>query len=169
MFGLEACLAIRHFVWSIILHLSLENMKLRLIKRFFIPFLFFVILGGCAKNKVHTTTKENPTDESTNSNLKKVNFQGDLKDKLTITKLTQGMVSDDLLKVQVRLQNSSDKDLNLTYKFEWLEENGMMIKDSSLVWIPLLVRGGESLGIQSVATTTKAKNFYLKIQRAKNP
>ena len=101
--------------------------------------------------------------------MKRVEFQGDLKDVLLVAGVKQSKVNEDLLKAEVRLQNLKDKEINLSYKIEWLDQNGMMIKDSSLVWFPLLIRGGESVAVQTVSTTTKAKNFHLKVQRAKNP
>ena len=128
--------------------------------------LFF---SNCAKNKVHSTSKENPDDQSLEPVMKRVEFQGDLKDVLIVAGVKQSKVNEDLLKVEVRLQNLKDKEINLSYKIEWLNQDGMMISDSSLVWFPLLIRGGETVAVQTVSTTTKAKNFHLKVQRAKNP
>ena len=130
-----------------------------------IPFFF----SSCVKNKVHSTSKENPDDQSLEPVMKRVEFQGDLKDVLLVAGVKQSKVNEDLLKAEVRLQNLKDKEINLSYKIEWLDQNGMMIKDSSLVWFPLLIKGGESVAVQTVSTTTKAKNFHLKVQRAKNP
>ena len=101
--------------------------------------------------------------------MKRVEFQGDLKDVLIVAGVKQSKVNEDLLKAEVRLQNLKDKEINLAYKIEWLDQDGMMINDSSLVWFSLLIRGGESVAVQTVSTTSKAKNFHLKVQRAKNP
>jgi len=49
-----------------------------------------------------------------------------------------------------------------------MDEDGIVINDTSGVWIPLRIRGGETAAIQSVATTPKAKNFRIKMQKAKN-
>jgi uncharacterized protein YcfL len=125
--------------------------------------------GSCAKNKVHSTSKENPDDQSLEPVMKRVEFQGDLKDVLIVAGVKQSKVNEDLLKAEVRLQNLKDKEINLAYKIEWLDQDGMMINDSSLVWFSLLIRGGESVAVQTVSTTSKAKNFHLKVQRAKNP
>ena len=139
------------------------------------PFKVLVLIsillfgGSCAKNKVHSTSKENPDDQSLEPVMKRVEFQGDLKDVLIVAGVKQSKVNEDLLKAEVRLQNLKDKEINLSYKIEWLDQDGMMIKDSSLVWFPLLIRGGESVAVQTVSTTSKAKNFHLKVQRAKNP
>jgi uncharacterized protein YcfL len=125
--------------------------------------------GSCAKNKVHSTSKENPDDQSLEPVMKRVEFQGDLKDVLIVAGVKQSKVNEDLLKAEVRLQNLKDKEINLAYKIEWLDQDGMIINDSSLVWFSLLIRGGESVAVQTVSTTSKAKNFHLKVQRAKNP
>ena len=125
--------------------------------------------GSCAKNKVHSTSKENPDDQSLEPLMKRVEFQGDLKDVLIVAGVKQSKVNEDLLKAEVRLQNLKDKEINLAYKIEWLDQDGMIINDSSLVWFSLLIRGGESVAVQTVSTTSKAKNFHLKVQRAKNP
>ena len=139
------------------------------------PFKVLVLIsillfgGSCAKNKVHSTSKENPDDQSLEPVMKRVEFQGDLKDVLIVAGVKQSKVNEDLLKAEVRLENLKDKEINLSYKIEWLDQDGIMIKDSSLVWFPLLIRGGESVAVQTVSTTSKAKNFHLKVQRAKNP
>ena len=125
--------------------------------------------GSCAKNKVHSISKENPSDQSLEPVMKRVEFQGDLKDVLLVAGVKQSKVNEDLLKAEVRLQNLKDKEINLAYKIEWLDQDGMIINDSSLVWFSLLIRGGESVAVQTVSTTSKAKNFHLKVQRAKNP
>ena len=141
----------------------------------FRPFKFSVLtcilLFGisCAKNKVHSTSKENQDDQSLEPVMKRVEFKGDLKDVLIVDGVKQSKVNEDLLKAEVRLQNFKDKEINLSYKIEWLDQYGMIINDSSLVWFPLLIRGGDTVAVQTVSTTSKAKNFYFKVQRAKNP
>ena len=141
----------------------------------FRPFKVFVLISillfgiSCAKNKVHSTSKENQDDQSLDPVMKRVEFQGDLKDVLIVAGVKQSKVNEDLLKAEVRLQNLKDKEINLSYKIEWLDQDGMMISDSSLVWFPLLIRGGETVAVQTVSTTSKATNFHLKVQRAKNP
>ena len=66
------------------------------------------------------------------------------------------------------MQNLTDEELDLIYKLEWLDDDGMTLKDTSMVWKPVLLRGGETVEVLSVATTPNAKNFNLKIQKAKN-
>jgi uncharacterized protein YcfL len=67
----------------------------------------------------------------------------------------------------VNLANLTKKPLNLNYKIEWMDEAGIVINDSSAVWVPLYVRGAESVAVQSVSSSPKATNFWLKLQQAK--
>ena len=147
----------------------MKNLLLSRPFKVLVPISILLFGGSCAKNKVHSTSKENPDDQSLEPVMKRVEFQGDLKDVLIVAGVKQSKVNEDLLKAEVRLQNLKDKEINLSYKIEWLDQDGMMINDSSLVWFSLLIRGGESVAVQTVSTTSKAKNFHLKVQRAKNP
>ena len=86
---------------------------------------------------------------------------------LEVVSVNQATANGDLLKIQVNLKNVSAKELNLNYKVEWMDEAGIVINDSSAVWMPLYVRGAENVAVQSVSTTPRAKNFWLKLQKAK--
>ena len=130
--------------------------------------LIFITSVACSRNPVHSTGKENPSDLGEDPILRKVEFKGDLAGKIKIAGVRQAIVNQNLLKIQVGLQNLTDKELDLIYKLEWLDDDGMTVKDTSMVWKPVLLRGGETVEVQSVATTPNAKNFNLKIQKAKN-
>ena len=130
--------------------------------------LIFITGVACSRNPVHSTGKENPSDLGEDPILRKVEFTGDLAGKIKIAGVRQAIVNQNLLKIQVGLQNLTDKELDLIYKLEWLDDDGMTVKDTSMVWKPVLLRGGETVEVQSVATTPNAKNFNLKIQKAKN-
>ena len=86
---------------------------------------------------------------------------------LQVISINQAKANEDLLKIQVNLENLTKQALNLNYKIEWMDEDGIVINDSSAVWMPLYVRGAENVAVQSVASTPKAKNFWLKLQKAK--
>jgi uncharacterized protein YcfL len=136
--------------------------------RFFLTLLLagFAFLG-CSTNPVHQTTKRNPGDPSALPELKRVYMSSSLSRNLQVVSINQAKANEDLLKIQVNLQNLTKQALNLNYKIEWMDEAGIVINDSSAVWIPLYVRGAENVAVQSVASTPKAKNFWLKLQKAK--
>ena len=131
-----------------------------------LPLLFFVSFG-CNTNPVHQTTKKNPGDTSALPELKRVYMSSSLSKSLHVVSINQANANEDLLKIQVNLENLTKKPLNLNYKIEWMDADGIVINDSSAVWMPLYVRGAENVAVQSVASTPKAKNFWLKLQKAK--
>lgn len=128
-----------------------------------------ISFSGCTKIQVVSITKDDPEDKSLTPSLKKIEFQGDLENKIRVAGIRQGFVNENLLAVQLRLENLTNEEIYLNYKFEWLDGEQFIIKDSSIVWSAILARAGDTILVRSVATSSKAKNFNLKIQRAKNP
>lgn len=128
--------------------------------------LFFLI--GCSTtNTVHQTTKKNPNDTRPIPELKRVFMDGGLEKNVEVVSINQGIANEDLLRIQVNLKNLTKKSMNLNYKVEWMDQDGIVLNDSSATWLPLYVRGAEIVAVQSVATSPNAKNFWLKLQRAK--
>lgn len=128
-----------------------------------------ISFSGCTKIQVVSITKDDPEDKSLTPSLKKIEFQGDLENKIRVAGIRQRFVNENLLAVQLRLENLTKEEIYLNYKFEWLDGEQFIIKDSSIVWSAILARAGDTVLVRSVATSSKAKNFNLKIQRAKNP
>ena len=100
--------------------------------------------------------------------MKKVEFGGGLEKSLDVIRITQGKAEGDLLRIQVELKNISSKEVMLTHKFEWLDQEGFLVKDTSLVWKALMIRPGESKMIESISSRPGVTTFRLKVQPAKN-
>ena len=133
-----------------------------------IVFNALIFLIGCGTtNPVHQTTKENPTDTSPIPELKRVFMDGGLEKDIEVISINQSLANEDLLRIQVNLKNQTKKPMNLNYKVEWMDQDGIVLNDASATWLPLYVRGAEIVAVQSVATSPNAKNFWLKLQRAK--
>jgi len=129
---------------------------------------FFLMLSCAEKGKVGTVSKKDPKDTRAVPDIKKVEFGAGLEKVLDVVRITQGKKAGDLLHIQVELKNTSSKEVNITHKLEWLDDDGFLIKDTSLVWKALMVRPGESQMIESVSTRPGVSAFRLKIQPAKN-
>ncbi len=95
---------------------------------------------GCKTNPVHQTTKKNPGDTSALPELKRVYMSSSLSKSLNVVSINQAKANEDLLKIQVNLENLTKQALNLNYKIEWMDADGIVINDSSAVWLPLYVR-----------------------------
>ncbi|MGE4550688.1 MAG: YcfL family protein, partial [Opitutales bacterium] len=108
-----------------------------------------------------------PGDDGTDPELTRVVVDGGLVKDLEITGVKQIDVSGNLLKVQFNVRNVGSKSRRILYKVEWFDANGIMINDSSLLFQSQLIRAGEPVALQSVATTPLARNFRIKIQAAK--
>ena len=129
---------------------------------------FFLMLSCAEKGKVGTVSKKEPKDTRAVPDIKKVEFGAGLEKVLDVVRITQGKKAGDLLHIQVELKNTSSKEVNITHKLEWLDDDGFLVKDTSLVWKALMVRPGESQMIESVSTRPGVSAFRLKIQPAKN-
>ena len=140
------------------------------IKMLFLSFVLgvFLMLSCAEKGKVGTVSKKDPKDTRAVPDIKKVEFGAGLEKVLDVVRITQGKKVGDLLHIQVELKNTSSKEVNITHKLEWLDDDGFLVKDTSLVWKALMVRPGESQMIESVSTRPGVSAFRLKIQPAKN-
>ena len=70
------------------------------------------------------------------------------------------------LKVQVKLENTTNSVKHFNYKFEWFDENGTFLTQSAL-WRPCQIEGRETICLTAVAPTNKATNFKLKLLKGK--
>jgi uncharacterized protein YcfL len=137
-----------------------------------IPYFFSITIAlfftSCSKtNPVYQASKNDASDMNKIPELKRVFMDGGLENDIDVISINQDKANEDLLRIQVNLKNLTKKALNLNYKIEWMNIDGLVIKDSSAVWIPLYVRGGEIVAVQSVASNPDAQNFWLKLQRSK--
>ena len=143
-------------------------------KHSFVKFSLWSLLGlllfsSCAeKGRVGTVTKKDPQDQSLGPEMKKVELEGGLEKSIDVIRITQGNADGELLRIQVELKNISSKEVMLTHKLEWLDQEGFLVKDTSLVWKALMIRPGESKMIESVSTRPEVTAFRLKVQPAKN-
>jgi len=143
-------------------------------KHSFVKFSLWSLLGlllfsSCAeKGRVATVTKKDPQDQSLGPEMKKVELEGGLEKSIDVIRITQGNADGELLRIQVELKNISSKEVMLTHKLEWLDQEGFLVKDTSLVWKALMIRPGESKMIESISSRQGVTSFRLKVQPAKN-
>ena len=94
-------------------------------------------------------------------------MDGGLEKDVQVLSINQGKASEDLLRIQVNLKNLTKNSMNLNYKIEWMDQDGLVVNDSSSTWLPVYVRGAEIVAIKSVASSPTVRNFWLKLERAK--
>ena len=123
--------------------------------------------SGCSGNPVISAEKKDPSDDSSDPELTRVVVSGGLVKDIEVVGVKQGKVTGDLVKVQFNLRNIGKKPRRILYKVEWFDANGIMINDSSQLFQSQMIRAGEPVALQSVATTPLARNFRIKINAAK--
>ena len=71
--------------------------------------------------------------------------------------------SGDLLKVQVELHNNGYRRKHFSYRFEWFDQNAMLIEMPAPIWIPKEIEGGETIALTALAPNPRAKDFRIKL------
>ena len=66
----------------------------------------------------------------------------------------------DLLKIDAMLNNDSSKVKRISYKFRWIDREGMRAWEEE-VWKPLLMYENSNITVSSIAPTNKAVDFRL--------
>ncbi|MEI7730389.1 MAG: YcfL family protein [Verrucomicrobiota bacterium] len=67
------------------------------------------------------------------------------------------------MSVSVELQNTTRSMHTFSYLFEWFDENGILISSPTATYVQRQIEGKESIFINAVAPTPKAKDFRLKL------
>jgi uncharacterized protein YcfL len=79
---------------------------------------------------------------------------------IVATEVRCTIASGDLLKVDANLNNDSSKVKRISYKFRWIDREGMRAWEEE-VWKPLLMYENSNVMVTSVAPTNKAVDFRL--------
>lgn len=82
-----------------------------------------------------------------------------------ITNATSSRVGD-LMMAQVAIHSKTDATLNLLYKIEWYDLNGMALSTASATWKPLLIYGREIKSVQGVAPDPRGREYKLLLRTA---
>ncbi|MBC3871120.1 YcfL family protein [Undibacterium oligocarboniphilum] len=68
----------------------------------------------------------------------------------------------DVMVVQAEMQNLTDKDVRVYYRFRWTDAAGMQVGDGE-VWKPLMILGRQSQLIKGTAYGPQANDFKIEI------
>ncbi len=117
-------------------------------------------MSGCAT--VNTVERADSQSRKDMVSDKRIITDSDLDDYAYVAGLNQSVVGN-LLKVQAKIVNSTVAQRSINYKFSWFDQNGMEIESPNTPWSTLILEGGESGYISSVAPSPNAKDFSLKL------
>ena len=114
-----------------------------------------LVLNGC-----RTAPSAGITVESYRKNTITVNSKI-LGGWLSVTEVTAVRGENGLLSAQVTAQNTTQKDCQFEYRFEWLDKNGLSINTLMTTWIPINASGLEKSRMRAVAPSREAEDFIL--------
>ncbi|MBE0502802.1 MAG: YcfL family protein [Desulfuromonadales bacterium] len=126
-----------------------------------------VALSGCsATSGAEGRAKVGWTDDGAPLlNTKVVYNSSNLSRKVAIEEMTSSKAGDMLL-AQVTMRSKAGDTLNLQYKFEWFDLNGLALNAASATWKPLIIYGKESKTIQGLAPDPRGRDYKLLLRDA---
>lgn len=125
------------------------------------------LLSGCAATSgAQGRAKTGWTDEGAPLlNTKVVYNSSTLSRKVAIDEMTSSKAGDMLL-AQVTMHSKAGDTINLQYKFEWFDNDGLALNAASATWKPLLIYGKESKTIQGLAPDPRGREYKLLLRDA---
>jgi uncharacterized protein YcfL len=122
-----------------------------------------LLLSGCATT-VNTVERAAPEASPSYVADKRVVTDRTLANMFRVVSVNQATVSGNLLKVQATIENLKNSTKTLTYKFEWIDVNGMAIDSPNETWKQIRVQPRETTTISTVSINPRAVDFTLKMK-----
>lgn len=122
--------------------------------------------AGCTT--VNTLEPAQPVAQKQMLADKRVITDGSLNRRVRILGVNTATGPAGFLKIQVELQNTTRSTHAFSYRVEWFDENGMIIKLPTYTAIPKTIEGKETMSITATAPTDKAKDFRIKFLETEN-
>lgn len=124
--------------------------------------LAFVFSTGCTT--VNSAERAVPLAQKGSVDLTKVTTDWSLKRKVHIVRMNEAIVSGNMLKVQVELQNRTNSFQQFHYAFDWFDSSGMLVSSPTGGWRPSGIQPKELKAITAVAPTPNTVDFRLKLK-----
>lgn len=143
---------------------------------------FFIIAGSClliagCQSTVDTVENKEKNMQREAVDTSRVSTDGFLQNRLKIIRVDKKQQADGLLKVQVTARNvrtgfwsqigswfMGDNPYQITYRFNWLDQDGMEVETAASTWIPLTVLPGDTIRLGAVSPNSRCKDFVLSLR-----
>ena len=135
-----------------------------------------MLLCGC-QNTVNTVRPTEQVMRPQTIDGKKVYTDAFLNSRLKFESIIKNEQPDGLLKVQVTAVNVRvgpldqfwswfywDNPYKISYRFTWLDRNGMEVNTPTSTWIPVVVIPGDVVRFTSIAPNAGCKDFILSVR-----
>lgn len=121
-------------------------------------------VAGSGCEMTNTAERAEPIAQSDPVVLKKVQPDPSLKGQVEIVSANQGIVSGNLLKVQVVVRNNWALRKTFNYKWEWFDVNGMVVDTpATRVWQVGRLQPKESMVLTGIGPNPNVVDFRLKL------
>lgn len=135
-----------------------------------------LLLSAC-QSTVNTVENKEKHMQRDSVDTSKVHTDNFLKRRLIIQRIDKVDLPGGFLKVQVTAKNirtsladqigtwfMGDNPYQITYRFSWLDKNGMAVKTAAQTWVPLNVIPGDVVRFSAIAPNPRCKDFTLSLR-----
>ncbi len=120
-------------------------------------------LGAAGCTTVNSVERAQPVSQKQMVTDKRVLTDAGLARGASIVGVNESSTPDGFLKVQIEILNRTRSRKNFSYRFEWFDQNGMIVNSPTSAFSPRTIEGQESIFITAVAPTPAAKDFRVKL------
>jgi uncharacterized protein YcfL len=124
-----------------------------------------VAANGCNRS-INTVERADPLGRPQVVNDRRIETDPTLSEKASVVRVYETKVGD-LTKVQVDILNTRTTQREISYKFEWYDDAGMLVNSPMSDWKPQTMLGGEKVSLVSIAPNPRARDFRLKMKESK--
>ena len=135
-----------------------------------------LVVVGC-QNTVNTVGNRESNMQREKVDTSRVSTDSFINRRLKIERVDKKVKADGLMLVQVTAKNvrtgffseigswfMDDNPYKITYRFSWLDKDGMAVNTAASTWIPMTVIPGDTIRIQAVSPNSRCRDFILSLR-----
>jgi uncharacterized protein YcfL len=127
------------------------------------PLLATLLAAGCSSTSVNTVERAEPVGRREMMSDKRIITDRGLNRRVRVLGINTMTGPGGFLKVQVEVLNTTSGPETFNYRFEWFDENGMILEVPTSTSISKQIEGKESVFLVGLAPNERAKDFRLKL------
>jgi uncharacterized protein YcfL len=133
----------------------------------FVAATLAIAFAGCG-GTVNTVERAQPIGQPHVVNDKRIITNSSLNDYVSIVGVNQAVDAGGLMKVQVDVTDTHSGPAAFYYKFEWYDDQEMVVDSPMSVWTEETMQSGEQISLTGIAPNPRAKDFRLKLEPSPN-
>lgn len=123
--------------------------------------LMAFVLTGC--ETINSSERAEPRSEPSTVQDERVVTDWSLRTKANVREIREGFAANGLLKIQAEIYNGRRSRKKVNYRFDWIDESGLVIDTNLSRWTSLSLAGKEAIWVSAIAPTPRAVDFRLKL------